>query len=337
METRKVQLSGGTTFTVSLPKSWANEHKIDTDSLLYLRPKSDGTLVIKTSGEESSNRETTIDVSTYDTRGAREALVAAYMVGFDRITLVDRNEFDDAGRVELTDAVSDLTGVTVAETTPTRIVVRSLIDAGEISIRKSVVRLRLVTLAMQRDAAAALTESNDELAAQVVSRDTEADKLFALVTRYFRRALRDLEIVEHLGLSRPELFEYYYVARQCERIADHAEKTARLALELDEPPSSEFVRDYDDLSERALTLVDNASNVILGDAEIEMAYRSVHDCDELVADIDAYEQSLYSDPDRSSAYECGILLDSVRRTAEYGANIAEIAVQRSTRRTDERD
>lgn len=334
METRKVQLSGGTTFTVSLPKSWANEHKIDTDSLLYLRPKSDGTLVIKTSGEESSNRETTIDVSTYDARGARETLVAAYMVGFDRITLVDRGEFDDDTRRELTGAAADLTGITVDETTATRIVIRSLIDASEISVRKSVVRLRLVTLAMHRDATTALTESDDELARQIVSRDTEADKLFALVTRYFRRALQDLEIVEQLGLSRPELFEYYYVARQCERVADHAEKRARFALELDEPLSTQFARDYVELSDRALTLVDNASNVVLGDAGIEMAYQSIPDCDELVADIQAYEQSLYSDLERQSAYECGILLDSVRRTAQYGANIAEIAIQRSTRQTD---
>jgi phosphate uptake regulator len=334
METRKVQLSGGTTYTVSLPKSWAREHNIDTESLLYLRPKGDGTLVINTTGEDTSRWEVTVDVSTHSAQEAREALVAAYMTGFDRITLRDRNEFDDGSRQALTGLVSDLTGITIAETSDTRVVVRSLIDAGEISVRKSVIRLRLVTLAMQRDAATAVTESSDKLARQVVDRDTEADKLFALVTRYFRRALMDLEVVEQLGHSRPELFEYYYVARQCERIADHAEKTALLAAEQSEPLDVGFVEEYDDLAERSRTLVGNASNVVLGEAGTEMAYRSVPDCDRLVADVEAVERSLYSDKAPACAYECGILLDSVKRTAEYGANIAEIAIQRPLRRGD---
>jgi len=333
METRKVQLSGGTTYTVSLPKAWAREHNIDTGSILYLRPRGDGTLVINTSGGDGETWQTTVDVSTLDLGEARETLVAAYMTGFDRVTLRDRNGFDDDAREELRTLVSELTGVTVAETTDTRFSVRSLIDAGEISVRKSVIRLRLVTLAMQRDAETAVTESNRELARQVVTRDTEADKLFALVTRYFRRALADLEVVEQLGRSRTELFEYYYVARQCERIADHAEKTALLAAEQTDPPDAGFIADYDELSERAQTLVGNASSVVLGDAGTEMAYRSIPECDRLVADIEERERALY-DGDTVSAYECGILLDSVKRTAEYGANIAELAIQRSMSRTD---
>ena len=333
METRKVQLSGGTTYTVSLPKAWAREHNIDTGSVLYLRPKGDGTLVVNTSGEDGETWQTTVDVSTFDLGEARETLVAAYMTGFDRVTLRDRNGFDEEARRELRTLVSELTGVTVAGTTDVRFSVRSLIDAGEISVRKSVIRLRLVTLAMQRDAETAVTESNRELARQVVTRDTEADKLFALVTRYFRRALADLEVVEQLGRSRTELFEYYYVARQCERIADHAEKTALLAAEQTDPPDAGFVADYDELSERAQTLVGNASSVVLGDAGTEMAYRSIPECDRLVADIEGRERALY-DGDTVSAYECGILLDSVKRTAEYGANIAELAIQRSMRGTD---
>ena len=47
METRKVQLSGGTTYTVSLPKSWAQEHGIDAGSTLSLYPNRDGSLLIE--------------------------------------------------------------------------------------------------------------------------------------------------------------------------------------------------------------------------------------------------------------------------------------------------
>lgn len=337
METRKVQISGGTTYTISLPKSWAREHNVDSDTILYLQPKDDGTIVINTAGTDGDTWETTVDVSTYDGAAVRETLVSAYMIGFDRLALVDRNGFDETDRRTVTDLVSDLVGITVDEVTDTCVEIRSLIDPEQISIRKSVVRLRLVTLAMQRDAATAVVEANHDLARQVVLRDTEADKLFALLTRYFRRSMVDLELVEQLEQSRPALFEYYYVARQCERIADHAEKMATLAIERTDPLESAFVDDYERLARNARTLVENASDVVLEDAETEMAYRSIAERDELIASIEDAERSIYAERERAPAYELGILLDSVKRTAEYGANIAELAIQRSLRRTGASD
>lgn len=334
MEARKVQLSGGTTYTVSLPKSWAQEYGIEAGSLLHLRPEGDGTLVVDATDEDSHERTIRIDVSTYDIAEIREAVVASYMVGFDKVTLTDRNGHTDDARRCVTTVVGDLMGVTVEETTDTRLVVRSLLDGSQISVRKSAIQLRLVTLAMQRDAATAVIEHDYDLAERVIDRDTEADKLFALLTRFFRRTMVDLRVLKQLGSSRPDLFEYYYVARQFERIADHAEKVATIATNCPEPLDQEFVEAYGPLAKRARTLVGDASNVILGDADIETAYQSIPKCDELVGEIESYERSQFGDRTFSTAYESGLLLDSVKRTAEYGSNIAELAIQRSIR-TDE--
>ena len=46
METRKVQLSGGTTYTISLPKSWAEEQGIESGSLVSIHPNGDGPLLV---------------------------------------------------------------------------------------------------------------------------------------------------------------------------------------------------------------------------------------------------------------------------------------------------
>lgn len=334
MEARKVQLSGGTTYTVSLPKSWAQEYGVEAGSLLHLRPEGDGTLVVDATDEDSHERTTRIDVSTYDVAEIREAVVAAYMIGLDQITLVDRNGYTDDTRRGVTTVVGDLMGVTVEEMTDTRLVVRSLLDGSQISVRKSAIRLRLVTLAMQRDAATAIIEDDHHLAERVIDRDTEADKIFALLTRYFRRAMVDLQVLKQLDSSRPDLFEYYYVARQFERIADHAEKVATIATNRAEPLDETFLETYGPLAERARTLVGDASNVVIGDGEIETAYQSIPKCDELVGEIESYERSRFADGTFATAYESGLLFDSVKRTAEYGSNIAELAIQRSIRTDD---
>ena len=334
METRKVQLSGGTTYTVSLPKSWAQEHGIDAGSTLSLYPNGDGSLLVEADADRlTETRSTTVDVSTASDNAVRQWIHALHAVGFDTVVLVDRTGHSAERRDVIEDTVANLSGFELLKAGDTRIQLTNLIDAENVDVRKSALRLRLVILGMHRDAVSAVLTGDETLAQRVIDRDNEADKLFAMVTRHFRRALTNLHEVEKLEYSRDELFEYYYVARQCERIADHAEKTALLAAEQTDPPDAGFVADYDELSERAQTLVGNASSVVLGDAGTEMAYRSIPECDRLVADIEERERALY-DGDTVSAYECGILLDSVKRTAEYGANIAELAIQRSMRGTD---
>ncbi|MFC7155006.1 PhoU domain-containing protein [Halomarina halobia] len=333
MEARKVQLAGGATFTVSLPKPWAREQDVEAGSLLYLSSDDDGTLVVKPGEGKGAEWTATIDVTTYGSEQIRETIRASYIGGVDRITLVDRNGHDAHRRAVIADTVAELSGVDVFETTETQIVLRNLIDARNVSIAKNVVRLRLVALAMQRDAVTAVIRHDRTLAEQVIDRDREADRLFTLVMRYFRRSLADLRLVERIEESRPELFEFYYVARQCERIADHAGKMARIATQQSTPPDDTFAETYAELASRSWRIVDTASGVVLADADVETAYRTSITCDELVADVETAERELYTYESASEAHRYGVLLDSVKRTAEYGNNVAEMAIQREIRET----
>ena len=335
MEVRKVQLSGGTTYTVSLPKAWARDHGIESGSLLYLSPSDDGTLIVRTDErvEDADEWEAVVDVRSFDDSILRELLAGLYVVGFDRIELRDRSGFDGDRRRAVTDAATGLSGLDVMEAADSRIVLRSLIDAGNVSIRKSVLRLRLVTLSMHRDATAAVVEGDAGLADRVIERDAEADRLFAMVTRYFRRSLSDLRIVEKLGHSRAELYELYYVARQLERVGDHAEKTARVAADRTEPPAEPFAEDLRTSADRARSIVERASDVILSGTDVGAATRALGDRDELVADVETIQRALYDDPTGEATFRDALLLDSVKRTADYGGNVAEMGIQRTMRET----
>ncbi|MFW5904410.1 MAG: AbrB/MazE/SpoVT family DNA-binding domain-containing protein, partial [Candidatus Saliniplasma sp.] len=50
-ESRKVQKTGGSTFIVSLPKSWVREKEIEAGDSLILAPQDDGSIVVSSERE----------------------------------------------------------------------------------------------------------------------------------------------------------------------------------------------------------------------------------------------------------------------------------------------
>jgi phosphate uptake regulator len=338
METRKVQLSGGTTYTVSLPKSWANEHGVEAGSTLSLYPNGDGTLLVEVDVDGSTDtRSAALDVSTAGPEAVRQRIHALHAVGFDSVTLSDKTGHSVETRALVEDTVSNLSGFELLEGEDARIELTNLIDADNVDVRKSALRLRLVMLGMHRDAVSAVLNDDESLAQRVIDRDSEADKLFAMVTRHFRRALASLQEVQKLGYSRDELFEYYYISRQFERIADHAEKIARFAIDPEARVPEDFADRIDGVASSARHVVDTAADVILADGDIQAAHSALATRADLTEEIRTLDRELYTHDDPAEAYVVGLLLDSLRRTAEYGGNVADIAIQQVTRASEHPD
>ncbi|MFB6235025.1 MAG: PhoU domain-containing protein [Halopenitus sp.] len=332
METRKVQLSGGTTYTISLPKKWAQEHGIDAGSVLALHPNDDSSLLVEAGTDRTTDERTvTVDVSTATDTALRQRILALHAVGFDSVTLQDSTGHGPDRQQVVEETLQELSGFELLETSEHRIRLTNLIDAENVDVRKSVLRLRLVMLAMHRDAVSALIKDDEDLAQRVVSRDSEADKLFAMITRHFRRSLMDLYEVEKLAHNRDELFEYYHAARQFERIADHAEKMAAFTLESDAAIPDEYADELSKLGDMTRGVIDDAADALLTDANIETANAALAKHDQLLDRLDELDRDLYDHDVPSEAYVLGLVLDSLRRSAEYGVNVASVAIQQISR------
>jgi len=332
METRKVQLSGGTTFTVSLPKFWAEEHDITAGSLLYLYPNADGSLLVEAAEKaDADGRSVTIDAGDIDEAELRETVTGLYLIGVDKIHIRDRaGEIDDQERC-VRDIVTDLTGFEILEVDEWELIVRNLMDADNVSILKSTIRLRLIADTMHEDAISAVLTDDTTLARDVIDRDTEADKLFRLVSRHFQRTLTDLGEVQKLAFTRAELFAYYYLARQLERIADHAEKIARVAIDQPHAPDGDLSRQVKSFGQDARSLIWDATEPILSETDIGLAYDALAEREAITTGIGELDRVLYESDHAPEAFRWGLLLDSLERTAEYGGNIAELAIQQHYR------
>jgi phosphate uptake regulator len=329
METRKIQLTGGSTFTVSLPKQWANEHGLEPGAQMHLYPHTDGSLLVRPNPSQNGNRETRVSVDHFDEDDIARTVIAFYAAGFDSFTLAATDGFEVSQRNAITMAASGLVGLEIVSESDATISLQSLLNTGDVSIRQTVIQLQRITLAMHERAVTAVIDDDKDIATRVRERDDEVDRLFAMVNRHYQRALSDLQEIDQLGIDRPTISDYYTIARQFERVGDHAEKIATIALRLDTPPD-DILNAIDTVAHESRNIVKDASGVLLGGTDVDMAYQALNTRDSLAEELDQLDRQLYNG-DSSDRYLLGLLLDSVRRTSEYGGNIAETMVQAAAR------
>ncbi|MCM2325754.1 MAG: hypothetical protein NDI94_04770 [Candidatus Woesearchaeota archaeon] len=78
MESRKIQKSG-TTYYLYLPASWCREHKITTNSVVYLDKSSKGDLVVEPKKTETNLSSLTIDLEDTSPEVINKMIIASYI------------------------------------------------------------------------------------------------------------------------------------------------------------------------------------------------------------------------------------------------------------------
>jgi phosphate uptake regulator len=327
METRKVQVTGGSTFTVSLPKEWARENDVTAGDRVEFFPGV-GSLVMSPAGTDEPTRGE-LDVSRFEGENLTRAVMAMYVSGFDVLELSAERITTDQRR-SIRTATQNLVGLEVLEETKSTVVIRDLLDSSELSIHDAVNRMRLISLSMLEDAVTALVDNDDDLAQDVIRRDDEVDRLWFVVARIFRTALRSPRAAQEVAISREACFDYHSSARQLERIGDHAAKIAQTALDLDELDES-VATSIQAIHEDAADVVTTAMDALVAD-DAQEATDLANEARESILPIDDRTRTIddqLRDLEPTDAKNLGIVVDSLSRTADYGGNIAETALQRA--------
>jgi len=325
METRKVQVTGGSTYTVSIPKEWATENGIGGGSVVEFHPE--GETLLLTPQRDDEKVEGTLDITGLAGEELMRAVVTMYVSGFDIVTL-ETAQVTAAQRRTIRDATQGLVGLEVIGETSERVRLQDLLDSSELSMHNAITRMRLVSTTMLADAVAALVEDDDELAADVVQRDDDVDRLWSMVSRVFRSVLRDPSAAAAIGLDRETAFDYNSSARQLERVADHAAKIATHAQTLGEPPA-DAADALEALLAEATDIVEMGMDALLED-DSERATELANDARQRVVRIDELARAAddtIRQLEPQQAQLLGLVVDSLSRSADYGGNVAETALQ----------
>ena len=328
METRKVQVTGGSTYTVSLPKEWATENDVEAGSVVEFHSEED--LLLLSPRREEERTEGTLDITGLEDRHElTRAVMTMYVSGFDVIRL-ETARITAAQRRVIREATQGLVGLEVIEETSERVVLRDLLDSSELSVHNAITRMRLVSLTMLEDAVEALVEGDTDLAQDVMERDDDVDRLWYMVSRVFRTVLRNPTAATEVGLPRDTCFDFQSSARQLERIADHATKVADLAVDLEAVPDTAGTP-LRALLEEAAAVPEMAMEALLTD-DPEEATELATSARARIDSVDGQAREVSNeirDLDPETAQGLRLVVDSLSRTADYGGNIAENALQKA--------
>ncbi|MFW5900177.1 MAG: PhoU domain-containing protein [Halodesulfurarchaeum sp.] len=315
---RKVQVAGGSTFTLSLPREWGVRHGLSKGETVYLYPEQDR-CVVAPSTVDTDATTTRITAADSEWAGLVQQIKGAYTDGSEKVIVEGDGVLDDELVKRVTNTVEGFIGMEVQSVSDAEIVIMDHLDPDTVSTPQSIGLMHHLAVEMHHDAVAAVRTNEETLARIVHERDDHVDRLFAFVSRCLNRVLIDIGELGRLDVSRRHAFHYYKIARELERVADKAERITDVALDQSTIPSEELGEQFEELVRTATEVVTLALN-----DETDSALKTHRAVVDLLDSLDR-QLATREDPD---AYRYGRdLVESARRTSSYGLNIVNMTLE----------
>jgi phosphate uptake regulator len=327
MEIRRVQVTGGASFVVTLPKDWAESQKIAKNDPVGLIVQPDGTLLItKKLTEDPVRRLKEIDSGTIaDPAFLFRMLIGAYITGFTVIRITTKQRFPPFVRTVVRDFTQMTIGQEVVEETETAITIKDLLNPSEMPFDNTIKRMFVIIKNMHEDAITALETHDRALATDVINRDTDADRLNWLIARQTNMVLQNASLSRKMGISPGMAMNYYMISRIIERIGDHAVRIAEHSLPiLDVDFDKKFTNAIRKASTLSLGIFDR-SIVSFFNADMKEAHRNIESITAL-ENICGEINNMVLKQDALVALNIAYISESIRRAGEYAGDISETVI-----------
>ena len=330
-EIRKIQLTGKSTYIVSLPKKWVTRNQLKKGNSIVLYEEDDGSLSIFPSKLEKQEKkdEAFIQVSVNENPDAimRKA-ISAYLVGYNILHIRAQSQQPLASGLRnylKTFARNYLVGTEIVIDSPTDLTLQILLNYSELSVESALRRMAIIAASMHREAIGCLMNLDYSAAKAVVETDREVNRFSLYILRLLKLAVSNTRIVKEIGLNNPrECLGYRLIAKSVERTADHATKIAENTLSLKNPVNPELLDRINKLSGVAITMFESA---------VEALFRHDYNLAESVIEKIPQVHKLEKDAVISSHAvnieeipNVRLLIESIRRTAEYASDISEVVL-----------
>lgn len=330
-EIRRIQVTGRSTYIVSLPKRWVSEMGLKAGSqIVILR---EGGSLILTPKDLAKPRaeplEAMLKISASDApEKIARAIIAIYLNGYnsirirtlsDYITPLQRNAVRELVKKKIV-------GTEIVFDSPKEMMLKVLIGYPELSVESALRRMCLIASSMHEDSVRALVELDKELARNVIELDDEVDRFGFYIVRQLKAAVRSSKILKDVGLSDPrDCLGYRVVVKFVERVADHAARIADIVLSLNGGFDRFALDKVSEMSAFVRSVFENAveslfrRNYLLAEETISRAKR--------IASMEAEAiKAITEKTGKAISPALRMVLESIRRTGEYSSDIAEVVL-----------
>ncbi|OYT41253.1 MAG: hypothetical protein B6U86_02765, partial [Candidatus Altiarchaeales archaeon ex4484_43] len=217
MEYRKIQLTGESTYILSLPKRWVKKNKLDKGDVLSIMERGD-TLLLKPREEREIEAE--IDLEKKSLELISRSLITKYIQGFDTVVIRSKRYIPPEIRKGLKEISSLLIGMEQFGETSNELVFRMLMrEKGDVA--DTVLRMHRMSLSSLEELLRNITPENynEHILKDIIQRDDEIDKFYFLIFRQLSSA------------GGYECSMWIQIAKSIERISDHIENIANLVIQ----------------------------------------------------------------------------------------------------------
>ncbi len=326
-ESRKIQKTGGSTYTVSLPKKWIIDSNLHQGDAISLDIRPDGTLVIHSSGEiDAQKLVKKMEVNDdSDPKALLRELIGCYVAGYDVIELRSRKRITPEIRKAIHEFTRRAIGPEIVEEGSELVVIQDVADHADLATRKILRRLHLMARMMLAEAFKSVKESDLSLAKEVIERDDEVDRLYWFVEKQHSMTSRNPQFAAKLKTDLIESNGMIAASKALERIADHASRIAHAAETLGSTRSPEtLLKRLESLSDNAMAILDCSVESFFR-RDSEAANKCIEDSNELRMKVSSFLEEAMKQKGKT-AVGLSFIAESIDRVGGYSSDIAEAAI-----------
>lgn len=223
---RKIQLTGTSTYVVSLPKSWARKNGVSAGREAIIAETPDGSLSLRLDEPPKNKKEIKINMDALKNQPEiHRFLLSAYLGGFASIKFFSSAKISPQTSILLSSEVKRLPGFQITEEKDNEITIQDFFSPNNLSIEKTVRRAHTFSFKMHEDLAECLFEGG-QAHRSIIEMDKEVDSLSFLVLRQATEALSDSSRMQAFGMLPHECVHFILLMRNIEKIGDYARTSA---------------------------------------------------------------------------------------------------------------
>ena len=231
-EVRKLQSTGGSTFTVSLPKPWILAQGLAARDSLRVDWRPSGALrITPLDAKEHVLHKAYFATKNLPENSLHDHLMGAYISGSDEIHIEHRTGEAKEVSVQVRRFLRSTRGFEIMDESENSVQLKCLMNAGDMPLHASLNRMYLQVTSLTRDIISVFEGESRSYITDAEERENEVDALLYLIDRQVRILLDSHAVATQLNLTRTQAVEYANLARSLERMMDHSFSIANLVIE----------------------------------------------------------------------------------------------------------
>ncbi|MDR2698268.1 MAG: phosphate uptake regulator PhoU [Candidatus Methanoplasma sp.] len=326
MDTRRIQVTQGESYMITLPKEWAESMGLKKNDSVNVEVQSDGDLLVS----PVKKVEVPKDIKRINTANIKNEnylyrqLIGAYIAGHNMIEAYADHPLSNSVINIVNSFTQTSIGLEVLEEDNFRILIKDLIDHTELRPHKGLERMSILVRKMIDDVFESAVNNDPSYIKDMEKRDVEVDRVHWLISRQNNIYKKDPWLCKKTGSNIIELTNHIAVSRILERIGDHTVLLSKNLMTLmDEKKAVAVDKGIKEIGKEIMKLYSDSVSGWLK-TDMDAAEKCIEDGEKIVAKIEKIFKKV--EVDLETASSTSLIAGSAKRIGEYCMDISELTI-----------